>query len=188
MPEQIIAANTDSAVGNCPAGNGPDTIHLARDYTLSAILPPITSVITIEGNGHTISGDSLFGIFEVDGGALTISNTILTESNASIGGALLLKNGGFASVEDVVFSKNQAYFGAAIAATSENDRLKISGSSFVGNRVETSGGAIMLDGGVMIVSGSAFLDNRAEATGGAIAALRGQASVSNSTVSGNSPP
>lgn len=185
LPDQIMAANTDSAIGNCPAGNGPDTIHLVRDYTLNAKLPPITSVITIEGNGHAISGDNLFGIFEVDGGTLTISNTTLTESNASIGGALVLKNGGFASVEDVVFSNNQAYFGAAIATTSENDRLWVSRSSFAGNRAETSGGAIMMDGGVIAVSSSALFDNRAEATGGAIAALRGQASVFNSTLSGN---
>ena len=57
LPDQIIAANTDTALGNCAAGNGADIIHLIRDFTLSAKLPPITSEITIEGNGYTISGD-----------------------------------------------------------------------------------------------------------------------------------
>ena len=185
LPDQIIAANSDTAVGNCPAGNGADIIHLIRDFTLSAKLPPITSEITIEGNGYTISGDDKFGIIEVDGGALTISNLTLTQGNGSKGGALLLRNGGRAIVENVAFAMNRAYFGGAIATESNNSRLDVSNSSFVGNRAESSGGAIMTDGGIIDVSGSAFHDNRAEVTGGAIATVRGRVAISNSTISGN---
>ena len=111
LPDQIIAANTDTAVGNCPAGNGADTIYMIRDFTLSEKLPPITSEINLEGNGYTISGDNEFGIFDVDGGALTISNVTLMEGNASAGGAILLRNGGTATVESVTFRLNTAFFG-----------------------------------------------------------------------------
>ena len=185
LPDQIIAANTDRAVGNCPAGNGADTIYVIRDFTLAAKLPPITSDITLDGNGYTISGDNQFGIFEVDGGSLTIRNVTITEGNASRGGAIQLKNGGFASVANVTFRKNSAFYGGAIATESDSDRLTVSNSSFIGNSAETSGGAILTDGGVTDVNGSAFHGNTAAATGGAIATLRGRAAFFNSTISGS---
>ena len=65
----ITAANTDSATGGCPAGNGADTIVLptGSTQTLNSVnnntygpngLPVITSAITIDGNGSTIARDS----------------------------------------------------------------------------------------------------------------------------------
>ena len=185
LPDQIIAANTDTAVGNCPAGNGADTLYLIRDFTLSEKLPPITSDITIDGNGYTISGDNLFSIFEVDGGALTISNVTLTEGSGSNGGAILLKNGGIASVENVTFRMNTAFFGGAIATAGDNNRLEVSNSSFERNSANTTGGAMMIDGGSVRVSESAFIDNRAQQYGGAIATSSGRATISNSTLSGS---
>ena len=185
LPDQIIAANTDRAVGNCAAGNGADTIYMIRDFTLEAKLPPITSDITLEGNGYTISGDSQFGIFEVDGGALTISNLTLTEGKGSKGGAISLSNGGSAIVENVSFVVNEAFFGGAIATESVNDRLVVRNSSFELNKANTTGGAIMIEGGSVRVSESAFIGNRAQSYGGALATSNGRFSVSNSTLHGN---
>ena len=185
LPDQIIAANTDRAVGNCAAGNGADTIYMIRDFKIEAKLPPITSDITLEGNGYTISGENAFGIFEVDGGSLTISDVTLIRGNASRGGAISLKNGGIANVADVTFWENSAFFGGAIATESVGDRLTVRNSSFVDNRADTSGGAITADGGLIEVSSSAFQYNQAVETGGAIAAFGGQVRISNSTISGN---
>ena len=182
---QITAANTDAPAGGCPAGSGHDVINLRADIALDAPLPPITSEITIEGNGYTISAAESFRIFEVDGGALTISDVTLTEGKASRGGAILLKNGGRATVTDVAFIENSAFFGGAIATENDGDQLTVTNSSFVGNTAETSGGAIAIDGGSVDIGGSAFVDNRAAARGGAIATLRGLAAISNSTVAGN---
>ena len=185
LPDQIIAANTDRAVGNCAAGNGADVIYMIRDFKLEAKLPPITSDITLEGNGYTISGEYAFGIFEVDGGSLTIRDVTLIRGNASRGGAISLKNGGIAHVVDVTFWENSAFFGGAISTESVGDRLTVRNSRFVDNRAETSGGAISADGGLIEVSSSAFQDNQAVETGGAIAALRGRLTMTNSTLSGN---
>ena len=182
---QITAANTDAPAGGCPAGSDHDVIILTADIDLDVPLPPITSEITIEGNGYTISASERFRIFDVDGGALTIRNITLTDGKASRGGALLLKNGGRATVADVTFRENLAFFGGAIATDSADDRLAVRNSSFIGNTAETSGGAITIEGGSVEISGSAFVDNRAEARGGAIAMLRGRAAISNSTVTGN---
>ncbi len=182
---QITAANTDAPAGGCPAGRGHDVITLTRDVLLDAPLPPITSEITIDGNGFTIDGDNQFDIFIVDGGALTVRDVTLTEGTASRGGAIQLKNGGRAAVAGVAFIGNSAFYGGAIATESENDRLTVSDSSFVANSAEISGGAITADGGSVEISSSAFLDNRAESSGGAIAVLSGRAAISNSTLAGN---
>ena len=185
LAHQITAANTDAPAGGCPAGNGRDIIRLTGDVILVAPLPPITSEIDIEGNGRRLSGAGQFRILEVNGGALTIRNATLTEGKASRGGAISLKNGGRARITDVMFSLNSAFFGGAIATESEGDQLQVSGSSFIGNHAESSGGAIAINGGSVDIDGSAFLDNRAEKRGGAIATLRGRAAISNSTISGN---
>ena len=187
LPDQIIAANTDTAVGNCPAGNGADTILLIRDITLSAVLPPITSEITIHGNGHTISGGGKFRIFDVDGGALTIDKVTLTEGNATAGGAMRLQNGARVNASNVTFSRNEAYEGGAIATESSNVRLDVSDSSFFGNIVDSNGGAIVTDGGTVNITSSAFVGNRAGDVhfGGAIETRKGSVAVSNSTFSYN---
>ena len=79
LADAILAANHDRAEGDCPAGRGADTIILSQDITLQAELPVITSTITIEGNGYTISGDNRWRIFYNDGGALTINNLTMTK-------------------------------------------------------------------------------------------------------------
>lgn len=75
LREAVIAANTDSAVNECPAGSGADTIVLsaATTHTLSKDDDglghqtdsgadnddlDITSTITIQGNGATIQRDT----------------------------------------------------------------------------------------------------------------------------------
>ena len=65
LADHILSANTNTAVGFCPAGTSHDIITIADDITLTEALPPITGTITIEGGGHTISGDGQFRIFDV---------------------------------------------------------------------------------------------------------------------------
>ncbi|MGY6214837.1 choice-of-anchor Q domain-containing protein [Methylolobus aquaticus] len=51
LPDAITAANTDTATGGCPAGQGADTLQLtAATYRLAAAPPPITSTITLFGD------------------------------------------------------------------------------------------------------------------------------------------
>ena len=185
LPDQIIAANTDSAYKACPAGKGADAIHMIRDYELSEPLPGITSEITIEGNGYTISANRRFHIFDVDGGKLTISNATLTEGKGSRGAAIRLHNGAYVTATNVIFKRNEATAGGAVSTESERDRLTIEESSFVENASLTIGGALLVDGGQALVSRSAFIGNQAREKGGAIAATQGQATISNSTLNGN---
>lgn len=185
LDDQIMAANTDTAVGACAAGNGPDTIFLLRDFTLVDRLPPITSDITLMGNGFTISGDDKFGIFEVDGGRLAIEDVMLTKGNAAEGGAIRVRNGGQVKVENVIFSENAGTAGGAIATEHNNVRLDVVDSAFRGNRADDSGGAIFSNGGIVTISGSAFQDNSANHYGGALHTAKGRVRVINSTLAGN---
>ena len=184
FPDQIIAANTDTAVGNCPAGNGADTIYLIRDVTLNQPLPPITSEITIEGNGYTLSGSDSFRLLDVDGGVLTIRDTTLAGGNASDGGAIRLRNG-WVRARKVTFRDNRSILGGAIATVSSDVRLDVDGSSFIGNWATASGGAVSVDGGSAYIANSSFQDNAAGQFGGALHGERGLVAISNSTLTGN---
>ena len=189
--DQIVAANTDAPSGGCDAGAGHDIIELTEDIALDALLPRITSEITIEGNGHTISGEARFRIFNVDGGALTINNLTLAKGRVAAnakGGALVVQNGGRAIINNASFKFNVAKEGGAIWLATPGTSVTVNSSSFIGNRAVNlgAGGAIDLNGGRLAVNRSSFVDNSAEAIGGAIATwLAGDVSVANSTFHGN---
>lgn len=171
LPEQLVAANFDKPVGACPAGNGADTIFLVRDFTLRERLPAITSKITIWGNGFTISGDGKFRIFDVDGGELALHDVTLTKGRStSYGGAIVVENGGKASIDNSQFISNTAKDGGAVATGYPNRGLTINNSEFRNNQAqESDGGAIYANTGVIAISGSSFVGNTANSNGGAIA-------------------
>ena len=207
LADAILAANSDRAQGGCRAGSGADTITLSRDITLDGGLPKITSEITIEGGGYTISGDNRYRIFFNDGGTLTIHNLRMIEGSAEdeSGGAII--NEGELSISGSSFGDNSAdEYGGAIANGGE---LSISNSSFSGNSAESAGGAIANAGelsingssfsgnsaeygsaiynwGELVISSSSFSGNSAESAGGAIYNGKdGELSISESSFSGN---
>lgn len=187
---RIAAANTDRPVGGCPAGNGADTIVLSKNHTLVSALPQITSEITIEGNGYSISGDSKERIFTVSGGKLTLNDLTLINGSVPMkhGGAILIQGSSTVSVNRSRFVNNRASSGGAIGAISSNIRLTVNHSEFHGNRAARDGGAIrMTGGGSTVVNNSSFVNNSARGgAGGAIdITSANQASVSNSTFVGN---
>lgn len=112
LVDAILAANTDTARGGCVAGSGDDIIQLTANIALSEPadftegangLPPITSTLTIEGNGFTISrqADSEnFRLLMVLGdpshgfaGNLTLNDVLLTGAEGHEGGAVYNFNG-----------------------------------------------------------------------------------------------
>ena len=98
-PGVQAAENFDGLVAAIRAANSSSDVSiitLTADITLSEALPPITGRLTIEGGGHTISGNDAYRIFDVNGGALTVKNATLTDGNAGdgAGGAIRMRNGG----------------------------------------------------------------------------------------------
>ncbi|MDE2637777.1 MAG: hypothetical protein OXI30_15550 [Chloroflexota bacterium] len=187
LQDQIVAANTDRAYRACPAGNGADTIYMVRDYVLSEPLEEIKTDITIEGNGHTIDGNSRYGIFDVDGGKLTINNVTLTRGRGSrFGGAISLQNGGTAIANNVSFIRNRASEGGAIGSFFPV-YIEANNSKFIENSAGTRGGAIGMNGGGFArITNSSFVGNKSSSDGGAIGSFSGGLAVSNSTFIDNS--
>ena len=90
LAEAIDNANDDAAThSDCVAGSGADTITLSADITLTAALPAITSDITIEGGGYTISGDDTYQIIKQTGGTAVLNNlNLINGMSANTGGAV----------------------------------------------------------------------------------------------------
>ena len=159
LADQIIAANTDAAAGLCPAGDGADTITLTENLTLSAPLPPITSDITIDGAGHTISGDKRFRIFILDGGKLSLNQLSLVDGfSRSTGGAVLVYRG------DLTLSdcKVERHVSDGAISTARESALAISDCSFLDNQ-----GTAIFNRGTASITNTSFRHNVAE-LGGAI--------------------
>ena len=190
LSDQIIAANTDRQAGACPAGSGADTIVLRKDITLLSALPNISSYITVEGNGFTISGAGKYRIFNVDKGKLTINDLTLTQGKASpdTGGAIKIHGNGAAVVNNSRFVNNSAKDGGAIWTHAARTQLIVNNSAFIDNRASSAGGAIMMTGGgAAVVTNSVFVNNAAGGgVGGAIDVTNANdADISNSTFVGN---
>ncbi|MBX3015408.1 MAG: hypothetical protein KF832_28065 [Caldilineaceae bacterium] len=218
--DAIVAANTDTATGACNAGNaGADTITLISDVTLSAVntnvsgnttgLPWITTEITIEGGGHTISRDASAPTFrllavEASGnltlhqvtlsggntasggglmnyGTVTVSNSTLSGNSASTGGGGI-GNLGTMTVDNSTLSDNSA--GNSGAALFNQGTLTVNNSTFSGNSADQGGGALF-NMSTATVSNSTLSGNSADQGGGALFNM-GTLTVSNSTLSGNS--
>ena len=169
LADHIRSANTNTAVGFCPAGTSHDIITIAEGITLTEPLPPITGTITIEGGGHTISGDGQFRIFDVQRGNLTIRHLTLTDGRAEFGGAIQLRGGSEVTISHSILANNSAVYGGAIAHRGgQPNRLTIDSSSFLGNRAEWHAGALEIVGGTVAIKNSSFLENHSDGFGGVI--------------------
>lgn len=53
LREALVAADTDEACRDCPAGSGADEIELTLDgaVTLAADLPAVEDAVTVRGRG-----------------------------------------------------------------------------------------------------------------------------------------
>ena len=183
LADAITAANTDEAAGECPAGDGTDIISLSDDITLTSALPQITTEITIEGSGFTISGNNRYRIFYNDGGALTIHNLTIIEGRAEYGGAIDNWKGTL-SISNSNFSNNSADKGGGAITNWREGELTISNSSFSHNSAEDAGA--IANGGELSINDSAFSGNSADFWGGAIFNWRRTLTIISSSFSDNS--
>jgi hypothetical protein len=144
--------------------------------TLAAPLPQITSSITIEGNGATLTqsgfsenSSSQFLYINSAAAEVNISRLHLKGGRATNNGAAIY-NAGKLTLESCIFSDNRtsstSAFGGAIYTTGSTASLTVLGSAFYGNAAGTSGGkggAIYRDGGALALTGNVFWGNTASA-------------------------
>lgn len=197
------------------ANGNPDTttIDLATNctYTLTVPVPDadgyhgleITTPVTINGNGATITRDNSAPIFRIllvtGSGSLTAGNLTVSNGNMNSpwpsqpkGGGIL--NFGTVTLNDSTVSGNSAL--SDNSAPESNDLgfgggiynanvLTVNNSTFSGNSTGDGGGGIY-NQGTLNVTGSTFSSNFADNQGGGIFNYNtGTATVTNSQVSSN---
>jgi len=206
LADAITAANTDAAVGGCTTGYaGADIIDVQADVSLTTAnnttddrtgLPVITSAITIEGNGHSISriGGTGFRILAVgSGGDLTLNSVTVSGGRAAdldfnrFGGGIFAKSAAL-SISNSTVSGNWAFDGGGIYARSAT--VMVSNSMVTDNGAHYPlshgcGGGIKVVNSTLIVSSSTLSENSAGVCGGAIAASLASVMISDSTVDSN---
>ena len=168
------------------------TLNLVYDFNSNSgdtTTIPISKSITIEGNGHYITGSGEHGILKIDDDKLNHAISVTLKNIKFSGG---VANGGAISVDsdnykvdltiiDCEFTENKGHiYGGAILYDpgTEDSSLTISGSSFINNQATYKsffttavGGAIAARNGVVKVEGCSFAGNSATRSGGAIYSL-----------------
>ena len=182
--EAIVNANNDAAThGDCVSGAGQDMIVLENGvYALNAVdhvdngndgLPAITSAITIEGNGATVTqvahgetGSVLqMRIFHVlAGGDLTLND--LTVSNgaatAGTGGGGIRNDGGVVTLNRCTLTGNSALGGNGGAIRNVRGAVRIDHSTVRDNiAVDGIGGGIFNENGDVTIEESEISLNSA---------------------------
>lgn len=190
LADAIAAANIDSAVAGCSAGSGADSISISGNITLSAALPVITSDITIEGAGNSVSGNDQYQVFVVEGGSLTLNRLTVTNGlSATTGGAIYVANEGSLRLNN---SKvlNSVGNDSGGGVYSNNSDVSLSESEIGGNTTSRShGGGVYFvsttDDHILDIKRSYFRENTAIQDGGAVYLSGGGAEILKSSFFNN---
>ena len=196
LSDAIRAANSDAAVGGCPAGDaGLDTLVLPVRSIFSLNLPeggaynglPVfTSEIVIQGNGSTIRRDpaapTAFRIVAVaNGSKLTLQSTTISGGGVeySEGGGIHVDGGGTLALVESTVSGNGANYGAGIY---NSGTVTLTRSTLSGNGASDFGGGLY-NAGTATLTNSTVSGNGAFYGGGLH--NKGSVTLTHSTVSGN---
>jgi predicted outer membrane repeat protein len=187
LANAITTANTDVDTGGCTdanPGETHDTITLSANANLASVLPAITSTVTIEGGGFTISGNNTFRILKISSGAVTLKNATISGGSADKGGGIYISStlGSSLTVMTSTISGNSASVLGGGIYNSYNGTLTVVASTISGNSATDDGGGIESDG-VLTVKNSTISGNQAHNGGGIL--NFGTMSVQNSTLNDN---
>jgi CSLREA domain-containing protein len=169
LREAILAANSDTAVDACSAGNGDDVITL----------PPGLYTLTLHGAGEddALTGDlDLTGNLTINGAGMNVS---IIDGNGS-DRIFDVHNGARVAISGVTVQNGNANSGAAINVLGA---LTLTGSRLTDNVAGSVGGAIYA-GGAVTVTHSRIDGNEANGGGGIFVSFL-PVTVEESEISGN---
>ncbi len=199
----INSANQEASVGGCTAGSGADTIVLPANSTrtLTTVnntsygpngLPVISSAITIDGNGSTITrGNSApnLRIFTVSStGNLTLAETTVSQGVGAgafpdnVGGGILNVQGTVKLINSTL-SENRATAGGGLH--NRGGTVSLNNSTVSGNDASYGGGGVDNHvSGVLTITNSTISGN-SSTRGGMLNRESSTLTITNSTISGN---
>jgi CSLREA domain-containing protein len=210
LREAFLAANSDTAQNECPAGDGED--HIAFSLSVPATialadhLPAITESLALHGTGTddlSIDGVGLYRAITIEfpsGGVwLVVQELTLANGRTRIGdfggGGAMIDGGASALFERVAFVSNSSEnSGGGMmvgSGTGNESHVTLVECAFFQNVSEgpAGGGGLATTGtgSVVTILRSVFANNSAsDSVGGGIAGSRGFITVEASTISGNS--
>lgn len=195
LREAIIAANTDTAVDNCSAGNGFDVIILppgayelalggsGEDAAQTGDLD-ITEGLYLDGAGRattTIDGNGLDRVFEVLASDVQIDAVTITGGGIASGGGISVSDGSLILINSRVEEneKSGLFVGGGAALTLNLTYVN-------DNRASGSfGGGIYVYNGSLTMTNSTVEGNTAAGAGGIRVHADATAFINNSTISDN---
>lgn len=185
LREAVIAANTDTAVNECPAGSGADTITLFftspheisiagqdEDEALTGDLD-IRDDLTVRaanaGDVVTIDAMGLDRVFDVfDGVNLTLDGVVVQGGDVlGFGGGLFIRDGNsqVELVSSVVMNNTASTFGGGIFSRGP---LLLRRSQVLGNSGSIGGGILISTSAPVTLRSSAVRNNFASNDGGGL--------------------
>ena len=175
MTFEIIYGNTfedlQLLIDNCL----DSTFTLTQDYYSTGNPITINKSITIDGQGHSLDGNNVSGIFIITA-KVTIKNIDIINGNSLEFAAIY--SGTDLNVVNSYFANNTGYKGGAIHMKDGN----VTNCTFDGNSATDDGGAIWIKKGS--VTNCNFADNTAGENGGSVC-FYGNGSVTNCNFTGN---
>ncbi|MBX2813537.1 MAG: CSLREA domain-containing protein [Myxococcales bacterium] len=123
LREAIIAADSDSAYHECPAGSGTDTIEFSVTGTafVNSVLPDITESLIIKGPGFTkliLDGSSLYQLLSFPGSgageSLNIRGVKFRNGSGFTGGAITTGGNTTLITNEVRFRNCSSSYGGAL--------------------------------------------------------------------------
>ncbi len=118
--------------------------------------------------------------------SLTLNNIHFENNTSNIHGGALSNYSGKTTLNNVTFTDNSAGgFGGALASPNWRGVLTIKNSSFIRNTSTKSGGAVYVDGNILLIEDSQFERNISE-EGGALFIYQAESTLSNLTIENNS--
>lgn len=210
LREAVIAANTDSATGGCPAGSGADVIQFDSSLPIPATFLltmnganednsasgdlDLQGILTIQGSSAIqiiIDGNNTDRVFEVRPGAtITLSNLTIRNGNpgsGANGGGILVTGGTPRSKITLINSlimNNTATSGGGIQNLGNGANAVIENTLISSNTATVNGGGISNTGSFSILN-STLTQNTAR-SGGAVDHAGFSMNLTNTTISGNS--
>jgi CSLREA domain-containing protein len=201
LREAIIAANTDTTVDGCNAGNGFDTVNLpAGNYELSLAGSgedmaqtgdlDITEGFYLNGAGRLstiIDANGLDRVFEVFAGNVDINAVTITggHSGSASGGGIFVGDGSLTLINSLVANNTTGggtFHGGGIYFS--GDTLTLSVMRIEDNTATGVGGGLYVDYNAEWTMGNSRLENNTAGGDGGVTS-HGVATIRNSLISGN---
>jgi len=209
LREAVIAANTDTGTGGCPAGSGSDTINFSPALSIPAIFKltltganednaatgdlDLIGILIIQGTKADkiiIDGNDTDRVFEIRPGAtIIISGVTISNGNPGSGanGGGIMVTGGTPRAKltlvDSTVSNNTSTNGGGIQNLGNGASTIIENTQISSNSAATAGGGVS-NTGVLTLLNSTLNQNQAR-TGGGIDHSGFSLNLTNVTISNN---